>query len=359
MRKTGVADLPLHYGKSPPWLFSRMKELAREITINIVDEFGAEHMLRKLSDPFWFQAFGCALGFDWHSSGLTTTVCAALKEGVKGLEKELGIFVTGGKGRTSRRTPLEIEGFGHLISTDSHRLIYASRMAAKIDSAGLQDGFQLYHHSFIFTKTGFWVVIQQGMNEITRFARRYHWQGDKIKSFVCEPHAAICCDERRKGLNMVARESEDARATVAFLSQEHPEHLIKELTQIQRLKLSPSHHPLALDLRPKALEKILNRTYERRPRNFEELLALKGVGPKTIRALALVSDLVYGARPSFRDPATYSFAHGGKDGYPYPVDREGYDKTIWVLKQAIAEAKIGRSEKLRAVKRLANLVAHF
>jgi hypothetical protein len=357
MRKTGVADLPLHYGKSPPWLFSRMKELAREITINIVDEFGAAEMLRKLSDPFWFQAFGCSLGFDWHSSGLTTTVCAALKEGVKGLEKELGIFVAGGKGRTSRRTPLEIEEFGELISADSHRLIYASRMAAKIDSAGLQDGFQLYHHSFIFTRTGSWVVIQQGMNEITRFARRYHWQGAKIKSFVCEPHAAICCDERRKGLNMVARESEEARATSAFLSQEPPGYLIKELTKIQRLKLSPMHRPLATDIRPKALEKILNKTYERKPNNFEELLALRGVGPKTIRALALVSDLVYGTRLSFRDPATYSFAHGGKDGYPYPVDREGYDKTIWVLKQAIAEAKIGRSEKLKALKRLANLVS--
>lgn len=357
MRKTGVADLPLHYGKSPAWLFSRMKDLAREITINIVDEFGAEEMLRRLSDPFWFQAFGCTLGFDWHSSGLTTTVCAALKEGVKGLEKELGIFVAGGKGRTSRRTPLEIEERGHLIPADSHRLIYASRMAAKIDSAGLQDGFQLYHHSFIFTKTGFWVVIQQGMNEITRFARRYHWQGDKVKSFVCEPHTAICCDERKKGLNMVARESEEARTTVASLSREKPDHLIKELTKIQTLKLSPLHFPLAADIRPKALEKILNKTYENKPNNFEQLLALKGVGPKTIRALALVSDLVYGARISFRDPATYSFAHGGKDGFPYPVDRKDYDKTIWVLRQAVAEAKIGRSEKLKALKRLANLVA--
>lgn len=198
--RTGIANLPLHYGKAPAWLFQKMKQLAREITVVIVNEFGPEEMLKRLSDPFWFQAFGCVLGFDWHSSGLTTTVCGALKEGVRGLERDLGLFVCGGKGAVSRKTPSEIEGFGYLIGKDPASLIYASKMSAKVDSAALQDGYQLYHHCFIFTRDGSWSVVQQGMNETNRYARRYHWLSDEVKDFVCEPHNAICSETRGNAL---------------------------------------------------------------------------------------------------------------------------------------------------------------
>jgi len=206
-QRTGIANLPLHYGKVPPWLFGRMCQLAREITIVTVTEFGTGEMLRRLSDPFWFQAFGCVLGYDWHSSGVTTTVCGALKEGMRGLERELGLFVAGGKGRTSRKTPTEIENTGHLLKVNSSSLVYASRMSAKVDNSALQDGYQLYHHSFFFTRDGSWAVIQQGMNEVNRYARRYHWLGEKVVDFVCEPEAAICSQARGEALNLVASES--------------------------------------------------------------------------------------------------------------------------------------------------------
>ncbi|MBM3167420.1 MAG: DUF763 domain-containing protein, partial [Chloroflexi bacterium] len=191
-QRTGIANLPLHYGKAPRWLFDRMTKLAREITIAITTAFGPEEMLRRLSDPYWFQAFGCVLGYDWHSSGVTTTVCGALKEGVKGLENELGLFVAGGKGKISRKTPSEIESFGDKLNANPSKLVYASRMSAKVDSSGVQDGYQLYHHVFLFTKDGAWSVVQQGMNEDNRYARRYHWLGEKVTDFVCEPHSAIC-----------------------------------------------------------------------------------------------------------------------------------------------------------------------
>ncbi|MDD5016363.1 MAG: DUF763 domain-containing protein, partial [Atribacterota bacterium] len=237
MMRTGIANLPLHYGKAPQWLFRRMKELARLITIFVISEFGTEEMLKKLSDPFWFQAFGCVLGFDWHSSGLTTTVCGALKESIKGIEKDLGLFVAGGKGGTSRKTPSEIEQAGSYLNKDPANLIYASKMAAKVDSSALQDGYQLYHHCFIFSKNGSWTVIQQGMNTSTRYARRYHWLGEEAKDFVCEPHSAICCDKKGKSLNMVAKESKNARKVTTSLAKEKPEKLIAEIKTLQNLNL--------------------------------------------------------------------------------------------------------------------------
>jgi hypothetical protein len=329
-----------------------MKELAREITIFIVSEFGPDEMLKKLSDPFWFQSFGCMLGFDWHSSGLTTTACGALKEGIKGLEKDLGLFVAGGKGKVSRRTPSEIASFSDIINFDHQKLVYASKMAAKVDSAALQDEFQLYHHCFFFTKDGSWSVVQQGMNEINRYARRYHWLGSEVKDFVNEPHHAICCDARTKALNMVASESAQAREISAALSREKPTILLSEFKRIQNLVLPTYHQVMISDINPDNLNRIFLKTYESQPENFEKLLGLKGIGPKTIRALSLISELVYGAPASFRDPVRYSFAHGGKDGHPYPVDRENYDKSIDVLKKAITQAKIGRTEKVKAIQRL-------
>ena len=330
-----------------------MVKLAREITIVIVSDFGAEEMLRRLSDPHWFQAFGCVLGFDWHSSGVTTTLCGALKEGVKGIERDLGFFVAGGKGATSRKTPSELQKWGHLVSIDAAPLVYASRMSAKVDSAGIQDGYELYHHNFLFTLTGSWSVVQQGMNEKNHYARRYHWLSQSVASFVNEPHSAIASEARGQALNLVAAESDSARTLIPqIVDNEKPEKLLADLKKIKTLTL-PAHHYLGTeDLHPDSISKILLSTYERQPEDFETLLGLQGVGAKTIRALSLISELVYGVPPSYRDPARYSFAHGGKDGIPYPVDRKTYDQSIEILAKAINRAKLGMSEKKEAFIRL-------
>jgi hypothetical protein len=355
MFKTGVANLPLHYGKTPAWLFIQMKELAREITYWIVKEFSPDEMLTRLSDPFWFQAFGCVLGFDWHSSGLTTTVCGALKEAMRGREKDLGLFVVGGKGMASRKTPKEIIAFKERVNieTQIEDLVYASRLSAKVDNTALQDGYQLYHHLFIFTKNGNWAVIQQGMNTYNRWARRYHWLGKDISSFVCEPHKAICCDHKNKTLNMIAKESQSAREISTYLAKQKPKFLLKEIYRLKTLSLPKQHQVFLSNLDPKHLNKVLLRTYEYKPENFEQLLGINGVGPKTIRSLALISELIYGKPASKKDPVKFSFAHGGKDGYPYKIDRIHYQRSIDILHRSLSEAKIGRNQKLKAIKRLA------
>ena len=350
--KTGVAHLPLHGGKAPAWLFSRMKLLAAEIVRVILYDFGTPELLRRLSDPFWFQAFGCILGFDWHSSGLTTTACGALKEGIKGMEHELGFFVAGGKGRVSRRTPDEILAKGSHLKTDPNELVYASRMSAKVDNAAVQDGYQLYHHVLFFDREGKWAVVQQGMNGENRYARRYHWLGLELVDFVCEPHQAVCCDLRGETLNLVAREGEANRTASAALAGEEPERLLKEYHRIETLAF-PRHHAVTPnEVRSDYLSRILVSTYERRPENFEVLLGIPGVGAKTLRSLSLLAELLYGAKPSFRDPARFSYAHGGKDGHPYPVDRENYDRSIHFLRETLNAAKIGETEKKRAFERL-------
>ncbi|MBW1677159.1 MAG: DUF763 domain-containing protein [Deltaproteobacteria bacterium] len=353
MKRTGIADSPLHGGKAPRWLFQRMTGLARQIIIAMVQEFGTRELLHRLSDPHWFQALGSVLGFDWHSSGLTTTACGAIKEGIRGLEEDLGFFVAGGKGKAALRTPDNILGFGEALSIDPEGLVYASRMSAKVDNAGLQDGYAIYHHSFFFTADGNWAVVQQGMNKTNRYARRYHWLGESICDFTCEPHAAVCGGRGQKDvLNMVAEEGEEARKASAVIGCESPDTLIKELKKVQTLKLPPRHHILAKDLHPDRLYKTFLAAYEAQPGNFENLIGLRGVGPKSIRALALLSELIYGASVSFRDPARFSFAHGGKDGHPYPVDRQSYDRSIEILKQAVESAKIGDRQKMEAIKRL-------
>jgi len=282
-------------------------------------------------------------------------VCAALKEGIQGIEKDIGIFIAGGKGRTSRKTPEEIASYGNSIEIDPNRLIYASRMAAKVDTGGLQDGYTLYHHVFFFTSGGSWAVVQQGMNEQTRYARRYHWLGEEVHNFVCEPHNAICAEKvHSEVLNMIAPDSDQTRNMSTILAGEKPDKVIKELNKLENLTL-PKRHPILLDdINPKRLRKILIKTYERQPENFETLLSMRGVGPKTIRALSLVSELIYGKKPSFKDPARFGFAHGGKDGHPYPVDKINYETTIEILERAISSAKIGNKEKLAAIKRLHN-----
>jgi len=360
MQRTGTATLPLHYGKAPYWLFKRMTLLAREIIIALVSEFSPEEILKRLSDPYWFQAFGCVLGFDWHSSGLTTTVMGAVKEGIRGLEKDLGLFVAGGKGLTSRKTPEQIEFIGDRHSIDTKKLIYASRIAAKVDNTAVQDGYQLYHHAFVFTSRGHWAVVQQGMNPDSKTARRYHWLGDNVKDFVVEPHNAVCCDKKLATLNMVAQESEDARQISTAIAKENPDRVIKsiklvaeKITTVTDLNLTKRHLVTISDINSKRLHSILLKTYEQQPEDFERLLGVNGVGPKTIRALSLVSELIYGKPPSYRDPARFSFAHGGKDGTPFPVDRKTYDKTITVMKKAIQSSKIGNQERINAIKRLA------
>ena len=355
-RHTGTASLPLHTGKAPPWLFSRMTALSREIIAYLVAEHGAQEVLRRLSDPFWFQAFGCVLGFDWHSSGVTTTVCGAVKEGLRGVDTELGIFAAGGKGGTSRKTPAQVTEACERIGRDPAPLVYASRTAAKVDSAAVQDGYQLYHHAFFFTDTGDWAVVQQGMSDATRMARRYHWLSEGRTSFVEEPHEAVCCDEQAATLNLVADESAGVRAGSVELAVQSPERTLRELAKIPELAM-PVRHTLfpEMDVGSTHLQKILTKTYERAPANFEALLGIEGVGPKTLRALSLASELVHGTSASMRDPARFAFAHGGKDGTPFPVDRTTYDRTIEVLGTAINRAGVDRSEKVAAFRRLAAL----
>jgi hypothetical protein len=329
-----------------------MVRLAREITSHIVAEYGSEEVLRRLADPFWFQAFGCVLGFDWHSSGVTTTVTGALKEGIKGLEHELGILAGGGKGAASRRTPGEITAWCERLSIDPRPLVYASRMSAKVDSAAVQDGYQLYHHAFFFTPSGAWCVVQQGMNDDNQMARRYHWLADRVRSYVHEPHAAICAEAPAVTLNLVAEESDPIRAHSAELAREKPQVVLSALKGVPALTMPKRHAVMVADVSTQYLERILLKTYERAPENFETLLGMEGVGARTLRALALTSEIIYGTPASTRDPARFSFAHGGKDGFPYPVHTETYDKTIEVLRAAVNKANIDRSERVRALKRL-------
>ena len=351
--RTGFAHLPLHGGRAPVWLFSRMVRLSREILGHVVAERGASEVLRRLSDPYWFQAFGCVLGFDWHSSGLTTTVCGALKEGLRDVGAELGIFVAGGKGATSRKTPAEITATCEQLGRDPDPLVYASRISAKVDNSAVQDGYQLYHHSFVFTDKGQWCIVQQGMSDATSMARRYHWLSDNVRDYVNEPHAAICCDTGAPTLNLVAAQSADVRSASALLAGEKPEVTLDALGHLPSLEMPRRHEVSTGDINPQYLAKVLLRTYERAPADFESLLSIEGVGAKTLRALALTSELIYGARASHDDPARFSFAHGGKDGTPYPVDRQTYDKTIEVMRQALNGARIDRNEKVHAFRRLA------
>jgi uncharacterized protein len=356
--KTGTMSLPLHGGKAPAWLFSRMRKLSREILLLMASEFGPNTILEKLSDPLWFQALGCVLGFDWHSSGVTTTVCGALKEAVKGIERDTGLYIAGGKGATSRKTPSEIEKVQEITGNNLENLVYYSRMSAKVDSNALQDGYQLYHHCFFFTPDGKkWAVVQQGMNDTNKLARRYHWLGERVTDFVCEPHSAICCDNRSNVLNLIAEESSSSRDTIAQLANHNPASVLNDFMLIKKHEEKhfslPSRHAIySTDIDTKRFEKILLSTYEIKPENFEKLLAIPGVGPRTIRSLAMISELIYGVRYSINDPARFGFAHGGKDGIPYPVDKKTYDLSIDILNRAVKEAKIDRTDKINALRRL-------
>jgi len=350
--KTGRADLPLHHGRAPRWLFGRMAKLAGAIVELIILEAGTNGLLDRISDPGWFQALGCVLGFDWHSSGLTTTTCGAIKEGIKGQEEDLGLYVAGGKGATSRKTPSEIESWGEVTGIEPAPLVDASRTSAKVDSAAVQDGYQIYHHVFLFDRKARWAVVQQGMNESNGMARRYHWLSAQVDDFVNEPHAAVCCDERSEPLNLVAEASSATRSTSVEIAVERPMRVVQELQRLKSLRLPKRHEIVLRDIAPERLYQTFVRTYESQPEGFKELLGLPGVGPKTLRALSLVSEIVYGEAPSFEDPARFGFAHGGKDGIPYPVDRPLYDQTVGTVQRAIRKAKLGQTEATRALRRL-------
>jgi len=372
--RTGIATVPLDYGKCPRWLFERMKRLGRGIAIAIVEEFGPEEFLKRLSEPVWFQSLGCVMGFDWNSSGLTVTTLGALKAGLFEIQDQLGIYVCGGK-RESRKTPEEIEAYG--ISRQfsfAPKLIYASKMAAKVDSSLIQAGYQIYQHNFLFTRSGNWAVIQQGMNTENQTARRYHWLSSVLKrvgekkDFIEEPHSGIISGVRVKPLNLTAKESHKNREISTRLIKEKPKKFLKDLDLIQTRKSKnltfmelPDKefhwHPVAeekFDLR--RLSKTIFAAADQKPEDFEKLLSLKGIGPRTIRALSLVSEIIYGARPSYEDPARYTFSVGGKDGTPFEVDRKTYDKTLEILERGIKKSDISLVERVRAQRRLENLL---
>lgn len=357
MRK-GTARLPLHGGRCPAWLFQKMQHLAGLIMEVVVLEYGNREVLHRLSDPHWFQALGCVLGYDWHSSGLTTTTCAALKEGLRDRQNELGLFITGGKGKTALQTPKEIEQLGSRYGLQQSvvELQAISRLVAKVDNTALQDGYDLYHHSLVFTSDGSWAVVQQGMNGESRWARRYHWLGEQVKDFVSDPHQAVCCDYRTDEiLNMVAGESEANRQASLKVSIEDPEGFLREWSKIKENESSlllPRHHPLP---QGKRIAAALYKAHEEQPADYKKLLSISGMGPQTIRAISLVAELSFGAPPSRKDPARYSFAHGGKDGHPYPVNKENYKRSINILEEAISRARIGDYEKMRSLKRLSAL----
>jgi uncharacterized protein len=371
MYRTGVANLPLHGGKAPAWLTVRMRKLAKEVANVIIDEQGAGTFLTRISDPYWFQAFGCVLAYDWHSSGVTTVLTAVLKQALS--PEEHGIAVCGGKGKTSRKTPTEIADVGEKFGFSENQiqaLTYTSKMTAKVDNTAIQAGYQLYHHAFLVTEDKKWAVIQQGMSSEDRTARRYHWLSDTTTSLIVEPHNAIVGDvKREKALDMTAKTSEGTRKTSVDIAKERPAKVTrlfeaarplhqKSLQEwLPKTKANLWHQSIeALNMPRKINWETMKRAYEFQPKNYEELLSLRGVGPATVRGLALVAELIYGEKPSWADPVKFSFAYGGKDGVPFPVDRRAMDKSIHVLRQAVQAAKIGDKERTWSLQRLRRFV---
>ena len=366
-RRTGSADLPLHGGHVPRWLADRMTRLGAVVCEAIVHEYGRDELLRRLAHPFWFQSFGAVMGMDWHSSGITTSVIGALKRGLTQIAGELGVHVCGGRGRHSRQTPQELVAVGGKVGLDGAALATASRLTAKVDSAAVQDGFDLYLHGFIVTDEGRWVVVQQGMNGDRRQARRYHWLSEGLQSFVEAPHAAIDGAGQGVIVNLTDRRAEASRGRQLELLITHgPDGVVRELSRLGPKPpaaagdqavlphlVMPDHH----DVRPgdviaRRLHGTLAAAAERGPADFAELLLAPGVGARTVRALAMVAEVVHGAPCRFSDPARFSLAHGGKDRHPFPVPLKVYDRTIAVLKSAVHRAKLGHAEELATIKRL-------
>lgn len=382
MLHRGIATFTLDGGHCPPWLYERMVRLGGQMIDAIILEFGPEEFVRRMGDPVWFQSLGSVLAFDWNASGLTTVMTAALKEAVRGRERELGFAICGGKGKTSRKTPDEIVAQGALLALPSgtgESLVYNSKMSAKVDSALVQDGFDLYHHVFLFTRKGAWTVVQQGMNTEARAARRYHWHSADLKDLVVEPHSGIASNSRTPTLDLTSRKSVPAQNVSVELVQGTYSSLMRDVKLLSRHSSELSHmvriqrkdsseqltllnlerrefhrHPVqAEDFSKSAyIKKVLAKITERRPENYETLVSLEGVGGKTLRALALVAEVVYGAKPSYEDPARYSFAHGGKDGTPRPVEVKTYDETIDFFRKVLPKIKVTPDERRKMEGRL-------
>lgn len=352
MKRSGTADLPLHGGRVPAWLAERMTLLGTAISECVIDSYGPSEFLTRLSDPFWFQALGAVMGMDWHSSGITTSVLGALKRGLNPRFSELGFTICGGRGRHSRRTPDELIQFASQTGLDGESLARTSRLTARIDNNAIADGFQLYLHSFVIHKSGEWAVVQQGMNEGNRLARRYHWHSSAVRDFVSDPHTAIVGKPQGTILNLV--DSRAGKAQHALLEITH-DPVESSLDEIRKLVM-PAHHdvrPADVDL--KRLGAVLAIAHEQDLRDFASFLLVEGLGPRTLQSLALVAEVVHGAPSRFADPARFSFAHGGKDGHPFPVPLKTYDESLAVLRRALDAAKLGHTEKLEGFRRLDKL----
>ncbi|MGN0729518.1 DUF763 domain-containing protein [Treponema sp.] len=355
--RTGHADLPLHTGTVPMWLADRMKELGTLIVESLLIQQGKKEVLRRLSDPLWFQSFGAVLGMDWHSSGITTSVMYALKRGINPRAREFGLCICGGRGKYSRKTPEELMYLSDATGLDGNMLVNASRLTAKVDGAAVQDGFQLYQHNFILSDQGDWAVVQQGMNTQTKTARRYHWCSQNLTSFVQEPHSGVTGENKGEILNLTDSKADGARNSILSISREHPDRIIKEiksvLAQDERSISLPFHHNVTeKDVDLKRLGAVLATAYEAPPENFESLLLTPGLGPRTLQSLTLISEVINGTPSRFKDPARFSFAHGGKDGHPFPVPLKIYDESIRILGDAIEKSKLGYSDKSKCINRL-------
>jgi hypothetical protein len=358
MLRRSIVDLPLHGGKCPSWLFERMVRLSRAILLLVYQEFGKEELIKRLTDPFWFQALGCLLGFDWHSSGLTTTVGGAVKEALKPYFKELGVYICGGKGKRALNTPQEIIEWGEKVGFPQEAIKYItlSRLTARIDNNAIQDGFQLYFHLFIFSVNGGWGVVQQGMDEKTAYARRYHWYSKKIVNLCVNPHAGIISSiKRQEVLNLVASESIPVQRSMLSLLKERLDTVAKELRPHVHVIFKKDHRLSHKDLSFSSLRKIWERTYNNPPSSFKELILTPGLGAKALRALTLASELIYNVEASRKDPAVYSYAHGGKDGHPYRLNKKLYDNTIYELEEILRKIKLADYEKAKLFKRLPKL----
>jgi len=352
MKRSGTADLKLMGGGIPTWLFDRMTKLSLPIVESILMEYGKKEFLRRISDPFWFQSFGAVIGMDWNSSGVTTAVISALKKSLNPNSKELGIYVCGGKGKDSLQTPAELTRVGDLTGLNGNDLSRSSRLSAKVDSTAIQDGFQVYMHYFLVSDEADWSVIQQGMKPETGRARRYHWNSSSLKSFAQEPHTAICGDHQGHILNLVDRQAKPTQLAMLQITQEDPSKILRE---IPHMKLPNYYDVKDQDVDLKRLGSILWLAQESQTQNFEELLLLKGLGPRTLQSLALVSEVIHGTPSRFSDPARFAFAHGSKGGTPFPVPTKVYDETISTLKNAVEKAKISSTDQQQAIRKLSQL----
>jgi uncharacterized protein len=362
MKRSGVADLPLHGGRVPQWLAERMTKLGTAISETIVHDYGASAFLSRLSDPFWFQALGAVMGMDWHSSGITTSVMGALKRGLAPRAEEIGIYICGGRGRFSRNTPQELRLIAERRGFDGEALVRTSRLTARVDNNAIADGFQIYLHSFVVTSVGEWAVVQQGLNERSGMARRYHWHSATVRDFpdlIVEPHTAIVGAHQGTIMNLVDAQAKLAQSALLEIAREHPEKTLKTLTstqQLRHLRMPRNHEVRSENVDLKRLGAVLAVAYERDLHNFAELLLLENLGPRTLQSLALVAEVVHGAPSRFSDPARFSFAHGGKDGHPFPVPLKTYDESINFLRASLDAAKVGDREKLDGFRRLERFV---